>query len=38
MSMNPLIDPCWSMASIAYCEHVGKYLQVAGINGEINFW
>ena len=32
---RPLPGPYFFIASIAYCEHVGVYLQHDGNNGEI---
>lgn len=34
----PLKSPCFWSASKVYCEHVGVYLQLAGVKGEINIW
>ena len=35
MRSNPLNGPCLIIQSLEYSEHVGKYLQLAGIIGEI---
>ncbi|HXF43569.1 MAG TPA: hypothetical protein VNK26_07495 [Pyrinomonadaceae bacterium] len=32
---DPYNAPCFSIASAAYCEHVGSNLQAGGKNGEI---
>ena len=32
---NPLKTPCFFRAIIPYCEHVGEYLQLLPINGDI---
>jgi len=34
---EPFSAPCFPIASIAYCEHVGVYLQLSGKYGEIAF-
>ena len=34
---RPLNAPYFSIASIAYCEHVGIYLHLGGVIGEILF-
>ncbi len=34
-SQPPFPTPCFMIASCAYVEHVGEYLQVAGSNGEM---
>jgi len=31
----PLNKPCFTNASLAYVEHVGEYLQVDGVKGDI---
>jgi len=33
---NPLKGPCFFIASIAYCEHVGINRQEAGVIGEMH--
>ena len=35
-NQNPLKGPCFFIASIAYCEHVGVYLHVGGNRGDIH--
>lgn len=37
-SHPPLNRPCFFKASKVYWEHVGEYLQLAGVRGEIRFW
>ena len=34
----PLIGPYFFIASTAYCEQVGVYLQVGGFRGEMQYW
>ena len=38
VNINALTIPWVRKASIAYCEHVGVYLQVRGSIGEIKYW
>jgi hypothetical protein len=35
---SPRHAPCFSSASMAYCEHVGEYLQTDGSNGPRKSW
>lgn len=37
-SQPPLKRPCFLSASKVYAEHVGLYLHVAGVKGEISNW
>ncbi len=37
-SARPFIGPCFIIASLAYCEHVGVNLHAAGVNGLMHFW
>jgi hypothetical protein len=34
----PLKAPCFLIASMPYCEHVGVYLHEAPVSGEIKYW
>ena len=38
VNTNPLHAPCFWSASMAYCEHVGEYLQTEGSSGPRKSW